>query len=83
MSLLFEFLSLFLPDRVRTRRDYLVHGITVAAMTFPAVLGLGSVLGHSLGSIAPWALQFSACVGAGYLIVYPFVRRRLNTGGAE
>ncbi|WP_283994737.1 hypothetical protein [Streptomyces sp. 549] len=76
--LLAELVSYFLPEEVKTRRAYLVSCAVTAVLAGLVVSTLARHLAQpSTATLLWWFTGAAGCVGAGYLLAYPFASRAL------
>ncbi|MER0481041.1 hypothetical protein ABR737_22360 [Streptomyces sp. Edi2] len=78
MMVLAQFLSQFLPSEVKSRRAYLISCVLAAVLAGLVVASLARFFAQpTTETTLWWAIGAGGCVAAGYLLAYPFARKKL------
>ncbi|MFJ5803776.1 hypothetical protein [Streptomyces decoyicus] len=78
MMVLAEFLSQFLPSQVKSRRAYLISCVLAAVLAGLVIASPARFFAQpTTKTTLWWAIGAAACVAAGYLLAYPFTRKKL------
>ncbi|MFJ5798564.1 hypothetical protein [Streptomyces decoyicus] len=71
-----EFLSQFLPSQVKSRRAYLISCALAAVLAGLVVASLARFFAQPTTETTLWWAIGATCVAAGYLLAYPFTRKK-------